>query len=69
LAFKVVGRSRSGEEATIMEEEYKKFIYTFPLDNNIKDLLPQVSGGGKENDSTLVVKRLLEELFLEKECF
>ncbi|KAF0450146.1 proteophosphoglycan ppg4 [Gigaspora margarita] len=39
LAFKIVGRSRSDEEAVEMGEEYNKFINSLSLDNNIKDHL------------------------------
>ncbi|KAF0438408.1 proteophosphoglycan ppg4 [Gigaspora margarita] len=39
LAFKVVGRCKSDEEAIKTGDEYKKFIYSLLLDNDIKEFL------------------------------
>ncbi|CAG8560299.1 22759_t:CDS:2, partial [Cetraspora pellucida] len=39
LAFKIVGWSKSDNEAAEMGNEYKKFIYFLPLDDNVKNLL------------------------------
>ncbi|CAG8619342.1 8157_t:CDS:2 [Cetraspora pellucida] len=39
LVFKIVDQYKSNEEVTKMKNEYKKFIYSLLLDDNIKDSL------------------------------
>ncbi|CAG8636407.1 9825_t:CDS:2, partial [Cetraspora pellucida] len=65
---KLLNRTKTyNQESASCSENINNSTTDDNVHNDTLEIVPQALGGGKENDSTLVVKRLLEELFLEKD--